>query len=187
VKRVGLAVAIVALATTLGSGAATRADESQACARGYSPCLPVTRDLDCGQIPASKKPVRVRRADPYRLDTDRDGLGCEVAGRGGGSQSPWGLILRKPPRREARSATVGDVLTVVGWSPALLKGQRFELCVMVPNGRTCRPGPKSWVLRGKVQTFARWRVTRGEGRAGVFKLSLQVQGAIRVADTVPLR
>lgn len=35
-------------------------------------------DLDCGQIPAYKKPVRVNNsADPWRLDRDNDGYGCE--------------------------------------------------------------------------------------------------------------
>jgi hypothetical protein len=33
-------------------------------------------DLDCGQIPDSKKPVRVTGDDQYALDRDRDGLGC---------------------------------------------------------------------------------------------------------------
>lgn len=47
------------------------------CHPSYSPCLPVVGDLDCGDIPGSKKPVRVRGSDPYRLDGDGDGWGCE--------------------------------------------------------------------------------------------------------------
>ncbi len=47
------------------------------CEAGYSPCLPVTGDLDCDQIPASKTPIHVTGSDPYRLDADGDGLGCE--------------------------------------------------------------------------------------------------------------
>jgi hypothetical protein len=47
------------------------------CEPGYSPCLPVTSDLDCGDIPDSKKPIHVTGSDPYRLDSDGDGLGCE--------------------------------------------------------------------------------------------------------------
>jgi len=47
------------------------------CEPGYSPCLPVTSDLDCGDIPDSKKPVHVTGDDPYRLDGDGDGLACE--------------------------------------------------------------------------------------------------------------
>lgn len=78
-----------------------------ACAPGYKPCLPVRADLDCGQIPDAMKPVRVTGADPYGLDADRDGLGCEVFGEGGGTRSPWGLILRKPPKKEATSGGSG--------------------------------------------------------------------------------
>ena len=47
------------------------------CEPGYSPCLPVTSDLDCGDIPDSEKPVHVTGDDPYRLDGDGDGLACE--------------------------------------------------------------------------------------------------------------
>jgi hypothetical protein len=47
------------------------------CEPGYSPCLPVAGDLDCADIPDSKKPVHVTGSDPYRLDGDGDGLGCE--------------------------------------------------------------------------------------------------------------
>ncbi|RKQ93152.1 hypothetical protein C8N24_3012 [Solirubrobacter pauli] len=47
------------------------------CMGGYSPCLPVTSDLDCDEIPESKKPVSVTGSDPYRLDADDDGVGCE--------------------------------------------------------------------------------------------------------------
>ena len=46
------------------------------CEPGYAPCLPVVGDLDCGDIPASKTPVRVTGSDPYRLDGNGDGLGC---------------------------------------------------------------------------------------------------------------
>ena len=47
------------------------------CQPGYSPCLPRVADLNCSDIPASKKPVRVTGSDPYRLDADGDGYGCE--------------------------------------------------------------------------------------------------------------
>ncbi|GGU40871.1 hypothetical protein [Nocardioides albus] len=36
-----------------------------------------TNDLDCGQIPSYKKPVRVHGSDPWRLDADDDGYGCD--------------------------------------------------------------------------------------------------------------
>ena len=47
------------------------------CEPGYSPCLPVTSDLDCGDIPDSEKPIHVTGSDPYRLDGDGDGYACE--------------------------------------------------------------------------------------------------------------
>jgi hypothetical protein len=50
---------------------------SGSCEPGYSPCVPIVSDLDCSQIPDSKKPIHVTGSDPYSLDADGDGLGCE--------------------------------------------------------------------------------------------------------------
>jgi endonuclease YncB( thermonuclease family) len=49
------------------------------CMAGYSPCLPITGDLDCPDIRAlGKAPVVISGDDPYRLDgDDNDGYGCE--------------------------------------------------------------------------------------------------------------
>ncbi|WP_269306287.1 DUF2510 domain-containing protein [Aeromicrobium sp. HA] len=44
------------------------------CMAGYSPCLPIVADLDCGEI---GHPVTVTGSDPYRLDRDGDGTGCD--------------------------------------------------------------------------------------------------------------
>lgn len=45
------------------------------CNPNYSPCVPnVSYDLDCSDIGFS---VAVIGSDPYRLDADHDGLGCE--------------------------------------------------------------------------------------------------------------
>jgi hypothetical protein len=45
---------------------------------GYSPCLPITGDLDCRDIEAmGLAPVTVTGSDRYRLDGDGDGIGCE--------------------------------------------------------------------------------------------------------------
>ena len=50
------------------------------CQPGYSPCLPRAADLNCDDIPADKKPVRVTGDDPYRLDADGDGIACTATG-----------------------------------------------------------------------------------------------------------
>jgi hypothetical protein len=44
---------------------------------GYSPCLPIVADLDCGDIDG---PVSVTGSDPHRLDADGDGIGCDGDG-----------------------------------------------------------------------------------------------------------
>jgi endonuclease YncB( thermonuclease family) len=51
---------------------------SPGCHPSYSPCLPITGDLDCADVRAlGVAPVRVLGSDPYRLDGDGDGYGCE--------------------------------------------------------------------------------------------------------------
>jgi hypothetical protein len=51
------------------------------CTPGYDPCLPPASDYDCeggsGNGPRYTGTVRVTGADPYDLDRDNDGLGCE--------------------------------------------------------------------------------------------------------------
>ncbi len=49
-------------------------DAGDNCMTGYSPCLPIAGDLDCGEI---NGPVQVTGSDPYRLDADGDGIGCD--------------------------------------------------------------------------------------------------------------
>ena len=56
---------------------ATKNASGSGCMPGYSPCLPKVADLNCIDIPAAKKPVRVTGSDPYRLDGDGDGWGCD--------------------------------------------------------------------------------------------------------------
>jgi resuscitation-promoting factor RpfB len=54
---------------------------SNNCTPGYSPCLPPAPDYDCaggtGDGPAYTGFVRVTGSDPYGLDADGDGVGCE--------------------------------------------------------------------------------------------------------------
>lgn len=48
------------------------------CHPSYSSCLPIVGDLDCSDIRAlGVAPVRILGSDPYRLDGDNDGWGCE--------------------------------------------------------------------------------------------------------------
>lgn len=100
-KQLALPLAVLALLGLAGhasarTSAASSPTVAAACAPGYRPCLPVREDLDCGQIADRLKPERVTGDDPYALDRDRDGLGCEPSGWGGsgpgaGALSPWGL------------------------------------------------------------------------------------------------
>lgn len=44
------------------------------CMTGYEPCLPVRGDMNCPEI---NHPVTVTGSDPYGLDRDGDGVGCD--------------------------------------------------------------------------------------------------------------
>jgi hypothetical protein len=54
---------------------------SNNCTPGYSPCIPPGPDVDCaggsGDGPRYVGTVRVTGSDPYGLDADGDGYGCE--------------------------------------------------------------------------------------------------------------
>ena len=112
-------------------------------------------DLDCSEIDDALTPLRSTGSDRYGLDADRDGLGCEIGGEGGGARSPWGLTLRKPRTKEALVVKVGDTLTVAGWSPSSFTGRSYDLCVRKPGGR-CAPAKTP--LKGTVQVFGAWKV-----------------------------
>ena len=50
-------------------------DDGEACAPGYSPCVPPPPpDLDCADLDG---PIYVTGSDPHHLDADGDGVGCE--------------------------------------------------------------------------------------------------------------
>ncbi len=59
--------------------ATTPKPSSPTCHSAYEPCLRITGDLNCGDLTSSQKPVRVLTpgVDPYRLDRDNNGWGCE--------------------------------------------------------------------------------------------------------------
>ena len=57
------------------------APPAQDCTPGYSPCIPQGSDVDCeggsGNGPRYVGRVTVTGSDPYGLDRDNDGIGCE--------------------------------------------------------------------------------------------------------------
>jgi hypothetical protein len=61
----------------LSRSAAGGNQNGSGCQPGYSACLPRVAGLNCSDIPASKRPVRGTGDDPYRLDGDGDGWGCD--------------------------------------------------------------------------------------------------------------
>jgi len=67
-----------AFETRAKTSPATTGSQGTSCMAGYSPCLPITGDLSCAEVEAmGKAPVRVTGDDPYRLDEEGDGYGCE--------------------------------------------------------------------------------------------------------------
>lgn len=54
---------------------------AQSCTPGYSPCIPPGPDVDCaggsGDGPRYTGRVQVTGSDPYGLDRDGDGVGCD--------------------------------------------------------------------------------------------------------------
>ena len=178
-----LLVAAVVAGLTLAASAGLASagpDSTSACAPGYAPCLPKTGDLNCDEIPDSKKPVRVTGTDPYALDRDRDGLGCELEGNGA---STWGLVLRSG-KKEAVTTKVGAALRVVGWAPPAGVGQTYELCAKRRIGMRCVTAKRKLTLG--VQVLGTWTVARGESSNGSFVLSLRVKRQVRASDSARL-
>jgi hypothetical protein len=87
VKRIlaGLVLAIIFLALAVACTHTTKHPSgggTQDCTPGYSPCLPPASDYDCaggiGDGPEYVSgPVTVTGSDPYGLDHDNNGVGCE--------------------------------------------------------------------------------------------------------------
>lgn len=62
--------------------AAVDPEPEDRCDPNYTPCVPIDSDVDCeggrGNGPSYVAgPVQVTGTDVYRLDADRDGVGCE--------------------------------------------------------------------------------------------------------------
>ncbi|MBW3572166.1 MAG: hypothetical protein KY467_13785 [Gemmatimonadetes bacterium] len=71
-------------ATTPGaqSGAAPSGPLPASCHSAYWPCVPRASDVDCARGPGDgpvfvRGPVEIITHDPYGLDDDRDGTGCD--------------------------------------------------------------------------------------------------------------
>lgn len=93
--RLGIAIAALATGLSLVAGGSsvavaqgqpsdkgTSVETRKKCTPGYKPCLPPASDYDCyggsGNGPAYTGRVKVKGYDPYGLDYDRDGIGCET-------------------------------------------------------------------------------------------------------------
>jgi micrococcal nuclease len=66
--------------TPVPSAPAAASSDGDGCHPAYDPCLPIVADMNCPAVRAlGKAPVRVKQrgVDPYRLDGDRDGVGCQ--------------------------------------------------------------------------------------------------------------
>ena len=81
-RRLYVAVVLAGLALEDAAHAAPRRGAEPACTEGYDPCIPPGPDVDCaggsGNGPRYVEgPIRVTGSDPYGLDRDGDGIGCE--------------------------------------------------------------------------------------------------------------
>lgn len=67
--------------STTAAATSTSATTTLGCHPAYGGCIPHHPGdaLNCGDLPSSQKPVTVRviSVDPYGLDGDNDGIGCE--------------------------------------------------------------------------------------------------------------
>ena len=68
-------------ASNAGTTAGTGVVRLEGCHPAYEPCLPyyLSDEINCGDLDKTQKPVRVKEigTDPYKLDSEKDGRGCE--------------------------------------------------------------------------------------------------------------
>jgi len=84
---VGAVLGLAALTSACGASSADIVDDNPVtdgvCTPGYDPCIPPGSDVDCrngdGDGPRFVDgPVTVAGEDPYQLDRDGNGRGCET-------------------------------------------------------------------------------------------------------------
>lgn len=80
-RKVVAVVGAVAALTAIPGGTADAHRKGKHCTPGYSKCLHPASDYDCmggsGNGPRYTGITRVTGSDPYGLDSDNDGWGCE--------------------------------------------------------------------------------------------------------------
>ncbi len=86
-SRRKLSFAYLALVTLFASGAvlvpqAEAHNKGKHCTKGYKPCLHPASDYDCADGDGNGpkyvyQSVKVTGSDPYALDSDNDGIGCD--------------------------------------------------------------------------------------------------------------
>jgi hypothetical protein len=86
-RRIAVSAAMVAVLATVPVNAhdalahEKKKNGKRHCTPGYRPCLHPASDYDClggsGDGPKYTGRVRVTGSDPYGLDSDNDGVGCE--------------------------------------------------------------------------------------------------------------
>jgi hypothetical protein len=73
--------ALLLVASVFVVAPSATAGKHRNCTPGYKPCLKRASDYDCkggtGDGPKYTGKVRVTGSDPYGLDSDNDGWGCE--------------------------------------------------------------------------------------------------------------
>ncbi|MEU4311486.1 hypothetical protein [Nocardia sp. NPDC024068] len=76
-----LAAALAAAASGLAGATHTATAQPAQCHSSYTPCVPITSDVDCiggtGNGPEYTARVTVIGPDEYDLDRDGNGIGCE--------------------------------------------------------------------------------------------------------------
>jgi hypothetical protein len=83
IRKLSCVFLAAAAALSLGVGPTASAhNKGKHCTKGYKPCLHPASDYDCaggsGDGPKYVNgTVKVTGSDPYGLDSDNDGVGCE--------------------------------------------------------------------------------------------------------------